>query len=155
LNFAARSQEDSQRTENAVLRASSGPYRRDCSTTERRLRARLLETSVSCAQWPPESRSVGRAVYLCNAATCGERPDLPRLGVDASRRGPDEDSRRGRDQAKNAVAATSRDRNPASGALVQDQIAITDAGRGDMRPGPRHMKTGDLAPGALAFCRSS
>ena len=51
---------------------------------------------------------------------------MPRLGVDASRRGPDEDSRRGRDQAKNAVAATSRDRNPASGALIQDPIAITD-----------------------------
>ena len=61
-----------------------------------------------------------------------EHPDLPRLRVDASRRGPDEDIPRGRDQTKNAVAATSRDRNPASGALVPDQIAITDAERGDM-----------------------
>jgi len=80
---------------------------------------------------------------------------MPRLGVDAPRRGPDEDIPRGRDQTKNAVAATSRDRNPASGALVQDQIAITDAERGDMLARAPPQKTGDLAPGALAFCRSS
>ena len=61
-----------------------------------------------------------------------QRPHVPRSGIDASRRGPDEDIPRGRDQTKNAVAATSRDRNPASGALIQDRIAITDAERGDM-----------------------
>src|SRR5689334_14887204 len=47
--------------------------------------------------------------------TFGKRPHLPRLGADASRRGPDEDIPRGRDQTKNAVAATSRDRTRPAG----------------------------------------
>ena len=59
-------------TYHPVLRASSGPYRRDCSSTERRLRARLSTwASRSC---PPASRGYGQrtshppTVYLCIGA---------------------------------------------------------------------------------------
>ena len=88
---------------------------------------------MSVARRPRSAQlAAARPAYLCTAVLNREYAHLPRSGIDASRRGPDENIPRGRDQTKNAVAATSRDRNPASGALIQDRIAITDAERGDM-----------------------
>ena len=48
--------------------------RRAAGRAYRRLRARLLEPPSSSAARLYESWSAGQAVYLCSAATCGERP---------------------------------------------------------------------------------
>jgi hypothetical protein len=56
LNFATHSPEDSDNTtENSVLRASSGPARRDCSSTERRVGERL-STELGAVDRPGRPR---------------------------------------------------------------------------------------------------
>jgi len=63
LNFAAHSPEDANATENAILRASNGPDRRDRSSTERRLLVHLASHGRSrsviraCEADPPRDRS--------------------------------------------------------------------------------------------------
>jgi deoxyribonuclease V len=60
-------------TENAVLRASSGPYRRVCFSTERRLHVHVLDAD--------QLRFV-----TCRTGCCGPMRQLPEHGSDAWRR---------------------------------------------------------------------